>query len=268
MAFRRKAGALTCFAAEQSVLCSPVSRGNREIRASFAYFGVRVGRISLQFRLRGGEEDIRTPGTGLKPGRPDVSVGYTQSKALRILNDCLLAAESSLTRGISKGVRRRILGDSVAESGHCEAAESAWLRWRVAACLAGSTRSKLSPVNRSAQVRIGTPGWIAPARSAIRRTTRTQIRTVFARDMDQAAGGEWKRHAVDIRRRCCRGNMAKKGMFRVSWRTTDEFRQWAVLNFVLGGASFGRSIVFSADKFQSSRYPESLAVFREGGFEF
>jgi hypothetical protein len=36
-----------------------------EIRACFVYFRVSGGGLSLQFRLRGGEEDIRTLGTGL-----------------------------------------------------------------------------------------------------------------------------------------------------------------------------------------------------------
>jgi hypothetical protein len=50
----------------------------------------------------------------------------------------MLAAQSSLTGGVSEVVRRRNLGDSVAEIGHFEAPESAWLVWRVTACLAGS----------------------------------------------------------------------------------------------------------------------------------
>ncbi len=67
-----------------------------------------------------------------------MSVSYTESRASRILCDCLLAAESSLTGGISERVRRRILGDSVAEVRHFEASESACLAWHVTACLAGS----------------------------------------------------------------------------------------------------------------------------------
>ena len=67
-----------------------------------------------------------------------MSVSYTESRASRILRDCLLTAESSLTGWVSEGVRRRIVGDCVANSGHFEAPESAWLGWRVTACLAGS----------------------------------------------------------------------------------------------------------------------------------
>jgi hypothetical protein len=80
----------------------------------FRAFRGKDGGNSLQFRLRGGEERIRTLGTGLKPARADVSVSYTGSRASKILCDCLLAAESSLTGRVSEGVRRRILGDSVA----------------------------------------------------------------------------------------------------------------------------------------------------------
>jgi len=129
-------------------LQSGLSRINREILACFAYFEGKGGSISLQSRLRGGAERIRPLGTGLKPVRADVCASYPESGALRILCDCVLAAQSSLTDGVSEGVRRRILGDCVAESGHFEAPESAWLGWRVTACLAGVTRSKLSPIEK------------------------------------------------------------------------------------------------------------------------
>ena len=85
------------------------------------------GGISLHFRLSGGEGGIRTLGAGLKPVRADVGVSYTESGVSRILCDCLPAAQSSLTGGVSEGVRRLILGDSVAEIGHFEPPESAWL---------------------------------------------------------------------------------------------------------------------------------------------
>jgi hypothetical protein len=42
-----------------------LSRKNPEIRACFAYFGVRGGGLSLHFRLRGGGSVIRTFGTFL-----------------------------------------------------------------------------------------------------------------------------------------------------------------------------------------------------------
>jgi hypothetical protein len=77
-----------------------------------------------------------------------VSVSYTESRALRILLDCVLAAQSSLTVGASEVVRRRNLGDSVAEIGHFEDPESAWWGWRVTACLAGSHEIETSPVER------------------------------------------------------------------------------------------------------------------------
>ena len=48
-------------------LQSGLSGNNREIRACFAYFGVRGAGISLHFRLRGGEAGIRTLGTGVSP---------------------------------------------------------------------------------------------------------------------------------------------------------------------------------------------------------
>jgi hypothetical protein len=70
------------------------------------------GTNSLQFRLRGGAERIPTLGTGLKPVRADVCVSYAESGASRILSDCLLAVQLSLTGEILEGVRRRILGDS------------------------------------------------------------------------------------------------------------------------------------------------------------
>src|ERR1700685_1320598 len=109
-----------------------------EILACFAHSAGNRGRDSLHFRLCGGAERIRTLGTGLKPVRADVCVSYAESRASKILCDCLLAAQSSLTGGVSKGVRKRILGDSVAERGHFEAPELDWLGWRVTACLAGS----------------------------------------------------------------------------------------------------------------------------------
>jgi hypothetical protein len=41
--------------------------------------------FSLQSRLRGGEEDIRTLGTGLKPVRADVCVSCAESTSSKIL---------------------------------------------------------------------------------------------------------------------------------------------------------------------------------------
>ena len=55
------------FAAEQSVLCTGLSRTNRTKWACFAYFGGTGDGISLQLRLRGGEAGIRTLGTGVSP---------------------------------------------------------------------------------------------------------------------------------------------------------------------------------------------------------
>ena len=52
-------------------LQSSLSLNNREIRASFAYFGESTGGIFLQLRLRGGERRIRTVGT--TPGLPFTS---------------------------------------------------------------------------------------------------------------------------------------------------------------------------------------------------
>jgi hypothetical protein len=91
----------------------------------FRVFLGKWGGISLQSRLNGGEGGIRTLGTGLEPARADVSVSYTESGVSRILCDCLLAAQSALTGGVSEGVRRRILRDCVPEIGHFEAPESA-----------------------------------------------------------------------------------------------------------------------------------------------
>ena len=78
-----------------------------------------------------------------------MSVSYTESRASRILRDCLLAAQSSLSDWVSEGVRRRIPGDSVAEIGHFEAPESASLGWRVTACLAGSHKIETFSGERS-----------------------------------------------------------------------------------------------------------------------
>ena len=83
-------------------LQSGLSRINREILACFAYFEGKGGSISLQSRLRGGAERIRPLGTGLKPVRADVCASYPESGALRILCDCVLAAQSSLTGGFPK----------------------------------------------------------------------------------------------------------------------------------------------------------------------
>jgi hypothetical protein len=54
-----KSGDSAPFAAEQSVLCSPVCvANNREIRACFAYFGVKGVGLSLQLRLAGGAHSL------------------------------------------------------------------------------------------------------------------------------------------------------------------------------------------------------------------
>src|ERR1700689_4287459 len=55
-------------------LQSGLSRKNREIRACFAYFEGRAGGISLQLRLAGGGNVIRTRITVLNPATPDVCV--------------------------------------------------------------------------------------------------------------------------------------------------------------------------------------------------
>jgi hypothetical protein len=58
---------------------SRLSSTYREKWACVPHFLARSGRFSLQFRLHGGEGDIRTLSTGLKPARADVCVGYTES---------------------------------------------------------------------------------------------------------------------------------------------------------------------------------------------
>jgi hypothetical protein len=50
----------------------------------------------------------------------------------------VLGAESSLTGGVPEGLRRRILGDSVAERGHYSRPQADRLGFRVTVCLAGS----------------------------------------------------------------------------------------------------------------------------------
>ncbi len=94
-------------------LQSGLPRRNLRNTGIYANFNGQDAGNSLQSRLRGGEERIRTLGTGLKPVRADLCVSYTDSIVSIILCDCLLAVESSLTHGVSGGVRRRILGDSV-----------------------------------------------------------------------------------------------------------------------------------------------------------
>ena len=60
-ALRRKAGTVTPFSTEQSVLCSPACRGSIAKQwASFAYLEGRSGAVSLHLRLNGGESGIRT----------------------------------------------------------------------------------------------------------------------------------------------------------------------------------------------------------------
>jgi len=83
-----------------------------------------------------------------------VSVSYTESRASRILRDCVLGAQSSLTGDVSEGVRRRILGDSVAESGHYSHPQADRLGFRVTVCLAGSHGSEVLSVDRLVEARI------------------------------------------------------------------------------------------------------------------
>src|SRR2546423_15282300 len=62
-ALQRKAGTVTAFAAEQSVLCGPICSGIIAKHGQLCVFRRQKSRLSLLLRLRGGGRGIRTPGT-------------------------------------------------------------------------------------------------------------------------------------------------------------------------------------------------------------
>jgi len=64
---------------KKDIFSGPVSAREYEITPIFGNFQSDPDGFSLHFRLRGGEQDIRTLGTIFIGTRADVSVSYTES---------------------------------------------------------------------------------------------------------------------------------------------------------------------------------------------
>ena len=98
-----------------------------EVRACLAYFAARVGADSLQFRLAGGEGGIRTLGTGLNGVIADVCVSYRESIFYPEIEGLIPFTALGQTSAVSSPIKRRMAGDSAAESGLYDASQAARL---------------------------------------------------------------------------------------------------------------------------------------------
>ena len=78
--------------AEKFVLSGPSQRENCTNTGMFRVFLGKVLPCSTRYRLRGGEQDIRTLGTGLKTVRPDVRVSSRHQQVRKLSEDCALPA--------------------------------------------------------------------------------------------------------------------------------------------------------------------------------
>src|ERR1039458_5542966 len=85
--------------------------------AHFSQFQEQSRRISLHFRLCGGEGDIRTLGTGLNRARAHTSLTYRESTTSEFSQTARLPRSRAKQCGSSTS-QRRTAGDSVGESAH------------------------------------------------------------------------------------------------------------------------------------------------------
>ena len=79
---------------KKDIFSGPVSAREYEITPIFGNFQSDPDGFSLHFRLRGGEQDIRTLGTGFGRARGAVSVSCTESITSENPKDCMAAMQS------------------------------------------------------------------------------------------------------------------------------------------------------------------------------